>query len=327
MPNVAREPAPFTPEQVALLLDAARAAPSLHNSQPWRFAVRASRVEVRADPTRALPAVDPDGRQRLISCGAAVFNLRLAMAHLGYAARTTLCPEPADPDHVATVVCTGPHEAGHEERTLYSMIARRRTNRGTYRPEPVPPPVLRELLAAADRESATLRPVATDRRAAVGALIARGIDQQARSPALRREFAHWVSDELEPSAGTPFESWLRAPYPLPALAGHDRLTADEWAAVEALAADSTLLVLCSSADGTADRLRVGQALQRVLLRATASGVAVSFLNQPIEVPTLRLELAALLGTEECPQMLLRAGYSRSTALRTGRRAVEHVVDS
>ena len=138
-------------------------------------------------------------------------------------------------------------------------------------------------------------------------------------PAIRREFANWLSNELEPVIGTPFESWMRVPYPLPLLTGRDRLAPDEPAAIHRLVDGSTLFVLCTDGDAAEHRLRAGQALQRVLLTATAAGVAVSFLNQPIEVSALRGELAAVLGTTGVPQMLLRLGYSRSTAPRTGRR--------
>src|SRR5690242_4716936 len=66
-------------------------APSSHNTQPWRFALREDSVEVYADRSRALRVVDPDGRELAISCGAALFHLRLAMRALGYARRRAYC--------------------------------------------------------------------------------------------------------------------------------------------------------------------------------------------------------------------------------------------
>ena len=85
-------------------------------------------------------------------------------------------------------------------------------------------------------------------------------------------------------------------------------------------------MLCTDGDTPVDRLRAGQALQRVLLTATAAGVGVSFLNQPVEVPALRKELAAVLKTGLAPQMLLRAGYPGTTALPTGRRPTRQIAD-
>jgi nitroreductase len=317
-------PEPFPPEHVTLLLDAARAAPSIHNTQPWRFEVRGDRVEVWADRSRALPAIDPDGRQLLVSCGAAVLNLRVVMAHLGFAPVTTLLPDPGDPDHLATVARGAARAPSPTDRALYEMIRWRRTDRGRYREQPVPAPVLRRLVAAVERESALLWWVDGPReRTAVAGLVERGIEQEAGSPEVRAEFARSLSEETEPASGTPLRSWLDAPYPVPALTGRDRLTPAERSELLELLGESTVGVLCTAGDGPADRLCAGQALQRMLLTATAAGVAVSFLNQPVEVPPLRARLGDVLGDAlglaAVPQMVLRAGYSRQRAARTGRR--------
>jgi nitroreductase len=106
---------------VAVLLRAARAAPSIHNTQPWLFAARAGRIDVWADRRRALAAIDSDGRQRTISCGAAVFNLRLAMAQLGYRPATALCPQPDEPELLATVAAAEP--APPERRRQHALPA------------------------------------------------------------------------------------------------------------------------------------------------------------------------------------------------------------
>ena len=65
------------------LVTAAARAPSVHNTQPWRFRVGPDAVELWTDPRRKLRA-DPSGREMLISCGAALFGLRLAVRSLGY---------------------------------------------------------------------------------------------------------------------------------------------------------------------------------------------------------------------------------------------------
>jgi len=207
------------------------------------------------------------------------------------------------------------------------MIRARRTNRGAYRGQPVPSPVLRRLRAAVEQESAVLRTVdGAKERAAVGVLIRRGIEAQAGSSAVRREFARWLSDDFEPVAGMPLQSWLDSPYPLPVFTGRDELTVAERAMLDDVVTDSTLAVLCTERDDPVDRLRAGQALERLLLTATAAGVAVSFLNQLIEVPALRRELGDLPGVDATPQMLLRAGYARQPGPRTGRRPADDLSD-
>ena len=151
-------------EDVAVLLRAGRAAPSVHNTQPWLFVAHPGRVDVWVDRRRVLPAADPDGRQWSISCGAAVFNLRLAMAQRGYRPATTLRPDPAEPDLLATVAAA---ESGRPERwqdVLYQGVYRRHTNRGRYRPVPAPRALSATLIAAAAAEGARLEEIGTRRQ-------------------------------------------------------------------------------------------------------------------------------------------------------------------
>ncbi len=153
-------PAPFTQEQRAILLDAAGAAPSIHNTQPWLFEVHADRVEVRVDHRQALPVADPVGRQRTISCGAAVFNLRLAMAQLGYGSRVEATPRAEEPALLAAVARGPARPSQRWERTFYQVLYRRHTNRGAYRTLPVPPQRVAALVAAAAAEGGKLHPIA-----------------------------------------------------------------------------------------------------------------------------------------------------------------------
>ena len=119
-----RAPDPvIQPEHVEMLLRAAGLAPSLHNSQPWQFAVGASHVEVYADPSKQLRDSDPSGRSLLISCGAAVFNLRVAFARLGYGPRPRLVPDEADPTLVATVD-VDKRQRGHRSGPVLRSSAR-----------------------------------------------------------------------------------------------------------------------------------------------------------------------------------------------------------
>jgi hypothetical protein len=294
----------------------------VHNTQPSRVEVDADRVRVSVDATRALTVVDPDGRQRLISCGAAVLNIRLAMLGGGHDPVTTLLPDPAAPAHLATVVAGAFRARSPQERTMLAMIERRRTNRGPYQPVPVPAPVLRRLADAAAAESAVLRLVEPPQRAAVSELVRRGIDAQAASARYRAEFLRWTRDDIAPQVGTPRRSWRAMPFPLPALRGRDRLSAPDRTALHDMLAGATLGVLGTDGDDPRDWLVAGQALQRLLLTATAAGVAVAFLNQPTEVPDLRTKLAAVLGAGLVPQLVLRLGYGSQPAPRTGRRAVD-----
>src|SRR5947209_17518796 len=88
----------LTSDQVSAVLSAAVAAPSLHNSQPWRFRCTASAIELYADEAQALPVADPDARELRIACGAALLNLRVAITGLGIHPVVRLLPDPYRPD-------------------------------------------------------------------------------------------------------------------------------------------------------------------------------------------------------------------------------------
>ena len=148
----------FPPDDViAGLLEDATRAPSMHNTQPWRFRVRpaSQEIELHADPSRALRFSDPQGRAVHIACGAALFNLRLAVLMAGREPAVRLLldpgphPPPRPPTLLATVRLAGIQHPGETDRELHAAIATRRTNRRPYSNLPVPPGVLGELAAAA----------------------------------------------------------------------------------------------------------------------------------------------------------------------------------
>src|SRR5215210_4083684 len=143
------------PEHMDMLLLAAGLAPSLHNSQPWQFAVGSSHVEVYADPSQQLRNADPTGRSLLISCGAAVFNLRVAAAHLGLRPRPHLMPDQSDPTLIATIDVDR-RQGAADLRRLYDAVPARRTNRRPGEERSLPWPVAATLDGAARVEGAVV---------------------------------------------------------------------------------------------------------------------------------------------------------------------------
>lgn len=150
--------ATLTRDQVALVVAAACAAPSIHNSQPWQFSVAGDRLVLFADPDRALWVTDPTARALYISCGAALFNARVALRMLGLDPLVRPLPHPEYSfDVLAVIEAAGGTPPTPSERELYESVWRRHINRGPFSDTPVAPSVMARLQQAAHRENASLR--------------------------------------------------------------------------------------------------------------------------------------------------------------------------
>ena len=297
------------PGLVADLIRAAVAAPSMHNTQPWRFRVdeAGQTIELYADAERQLGYGDPQGRAVHIACGAALFNLRLAAAVHGRQAVVQLLPDPGQPLLLASVRLGGRCRAGDIEAELHAAIPRRHTNREPFSGRRIPPGVIAELTEAAGIEGAVLHILDRDEAVRVLDLVAEAERAQLADPRYRAELARWAGGERDrdgipgaslgprsPESTTPVRDFAPGHEP-----GSFRYAWFE--------EHPQLAVLSTHAGRRTDWLRAGQALQRVLLTATARGISASPLTQPLETGEAWLVRDHRSGTEQ-PQMILRLGY-------------------
>ncbi|MEV5748477.1 hypothetical protein AB0L00_11725 [Actinoallomurus sp. NPDC052308] len=306
---------PERQETVAqLLVDAAVWAPSPHNTQPWWFEPHGETVTLHSDTERRLSVADPSGREMLISCGAALFTLRLAVRRLGRLPEVRMASDPDRPGLIADVVLGEPQSATDEERRMYDQIKRRRTHRGGFRAGALPVGLLQSLRAHACAEHASLRIVADPRvRIALAALSEVAEQVQCLDPAYVDEVARWAPAPCsEPLDGVPETAYPRdTDRTDPHFAGRDFARGQGWGLVGGEPGEATgvVAVLATMGDGRDDWLRAGQALQRVLLRATEDDVSAAFHTQALEVPELREFIRARFCDGTYPQMMVRFGVA------------------
>jgi hypothetical protein len=317
-------------DKLRFLLGYAILAPSGHNTQPWRFRVVGDTVELCADRSRALPVNDPDNREMVIACGAALFNLRIAIRRFGYTGEVTLLPDPGQGDLLARVRLGAPWEATLEESALFDALPRRRTFRGRFDARDVPEGLVERLRSAATVEGATLfRVSGIAWRHALAELVAEGDRRQMADKRFRRELAAWIHANRSYSHdGMPAYA-LGIPGLLSSAATFFIRTFDMGDARAArdrdIAEGSPLLVILATGDDTPDDwLHAGQALEHVLLQAASEGVYAGYLNQPCQVAELRSRMPELFELQGVPQLVLRMGYGTPIE-HTPRRGVVEVV--
>ncbi|WP_067793615.1 Acg family FMN-binding oxidoreductase [Actinomadura formosensis] len=307
-------------------------APSVNNTQPWLFGVRGTRITLRADPDRRLDTADPQGREMLISCGAALYNLRLSLRAMGYAPVVRILPDPDLPHLLAEVEMTPGEPPDDDLLREHAQIERRRSHRGGFRPDPVPAGVLMSLRHAAEQEGARLvQAVDVNTKGALAALTAAGEHVQRRTPAYATEMARWA-----PAPGTSRKDGVqhgayprRPPQTVPNFPARDFARGQGWGVdtgpEDGITLTGLVVLLVSEGDAPGDWLRTGQALERVLLRAAEHDLSAAYHTQALQIPELRAFIGAKFCGNAHPQLLLRFGVADTEELTSVRRPVEDVL--
>ncbi|MEV7092012.1 hypothetical protein AB0M80_04150 [Amycolatopsis sp. NPDC051045] len=249
--------------QVRSVLLAATAPPPLRNARPWRFQCTPDSIELYADPLTT--GTDSEQRERLLDCGAALLNLRLAIKAQGSHADVQLFPSAGRPDLLAVVRPQGYETIAPLDGELVAAIADRQSNRRPFTAAVVPAAVQRQLRRAAEVERAWLATITAE-----------------QVPQLREIMRHTEVPPATPGPGGGTDLDLEP----------DRL----------------VVVIGSLRDTALARFQAGQAMQRVLLTATAAGLSAALSSQAMAVPATRRELRQLLGGGLWPQIMLRLGH-------------------
>lgn len=321
-----------TEDEIRAIVAYAGLAPSVHNTQPWRFVASGHTLEIHVDPGRRLPYLDPAGRQLTISCGAAVECARLAVRALGRSCVVRLLPGGDDgAGPLATITIGRAQPVTAEEQRLIDAIPLRRTDRGPYDGEPVGDRVLRRVRDLVNARGCWLRVL--DRpgdRVIAADLLERAEAIEASDPAYAEELAAWrrrrsAADGI-PDAAVP--EWdgpaVVSDMPLRDFSGHGRHPSPGGQEPPPRVEHDSVILVGSDEDSCLAWLRTGCAIGLAWLGLAADGISVQPLAPVTDVPVTRAWLRRELGLLGQPQLMFRIGRGTGT-LHTGRRPVEEIL--
>ncbi|TFV86155.1 nitroreductase family protein [Blastococcus sp. CT_GayMR16] len=324
----------------AQVVAAATRAPSIHNTQPWRFVATPDRLEVYLDTERALPVLDPTRRQQVISCGSLVEFAVVALSAAGRDGDVDLLTDDADPDHLATIEVTGTREPTEEDRRLAAAIAQRHTVRAAFQPRAVPVDLVDRLQAEAGLFDTWLKPITrSEEEVATVFLISRAEEMEQSDPAYVAELERWMRTDAAAVDGVPVEAvpagdpharpsnWLIRDFVAGSREQHAFLSSGDPDAPPPAVERPVVVLLGTEGDDRYAWLQSGRALGRVLLQVTVAGLAASPLTQALDWPATRSRMQSRLSLVGHPQMLLRIGYPPEAAgsAVSGRRTVADVL--
>lgn len=306
--NTAQRPAREVAEGLRRAALAAGNAPSVHNTQPWRWCTRPGALELWADRRRQLHVSDPAGRLLTISCGAALHHALVELAVQGLRGVVLPFPDPTRLDLLARLTVAGNVPISTATIRIHDAIALRRTDRRPVSGVPMDDSTMLAIANAARPYGAFLRFVAPDRIPSLGALVATAERLESASAAWRAERDAWVGDAAAWGTGVPDRNIPNRP-PRSVVPGRDFGRAGTLPVVDQPDDAAQYAVLYGDEDTPWAWLRAGQALSAAWLTANELDVSVMPISSVVEVPTTRRQLRALLSGTSWPYLVLRLGLT------------------
>jgi hypothetical protein len=287
-------------------------APSGHNTQPWKFRPGEGGVDILPDFSRRTPVVDPDDHHLFVGLGCSAETLAIAAG-----ARGRPCEVAFDPANGGSVGVTFGN-GDTSDIDLCDAIPKRQSTRSVYDGRAASATELQLLAKAAAIPGVDLVLI-TDRAQIdrVRDLVVAGNSAQMDDAAFVRELKYWLRFSPLQALATG-DGLFSASSGLPTLPAWLGPHVFDWVVTaksenetyaRQLASSSGIAVFVSQVEDKAHWVLAGRACQRFALQATALGIKHAFVNQPIEVPSLRPELASLLGLPgRRPDLVMRFGY-------------------
>jgi len=334
------DPAPVGLDRssVEAALSVAVRAPSIHNTQPWRWRLEGDRLDLLADRSRQLEVADPDGHSLLVSCGAAAYLTELGLRAAGHQVQVQLLPEPADRDLLAQFTAVGRTEPSEQVTAQVEAALRRRSDRRPFAMRELPEDLIEQLRAASSEPDVWLDfPMQPDQRIDLAVAVSWADRVERDDEEYIAEMNRWVRDPevhaLAPD-GVPLDAVPHVPADQPrhtdvplrdfelGLRGQQIIERD-------VDERPVIAVTFTHFDGPLDHLRAGQAMMRLMVEAELIGLATCPLSQAVDFAAFRTRVQGLMGWIGYPQIMLRVGYpgGPATALaHTPRREPSAVLD-
>jgi nitroreductase len=303
-------------------------APSVHNTQPWRWKVLPEALDLYADRSRQLGVTDPDGRLLMTSCGVALHHATVALRAEGWQPDVLHLPDKADPDHLARITLAERVPVSAEAVRLVQQIQMRHTDRRPVSDTPVAVEVLDRLRQVADDAGGHLWVLRRDNLVELASAAATAQSVEIADPLWREEISYWAGGSREAGTGVP-GSAIPAEHPQTTVPGRDFGAAGTLPVSTGHDSAASYAVLYADGDGPQDWLRGGETLSAVWLTATELGVSVLPLSAAVEVVPTRMVLQRMLAGTGYPVLVLRLGVADAEhhgAPRTPRLPTSQIVD-
>jgi nitroreductase len=321
---------------VAAVTDALRLAvraPSIHNTQPWRFELRAGALALRADRSRQLGVADPDGHSLMISCGAALALTDLALRTAGWVIEVDRMPDSSDPDLLAELRETGQAEPRQRDLDLVAASQHRRSERRPFGAGPPSEDLIERLRDAAARPGVYAHfPSRADENLDLAIAVSAADRFQRKDPDYLAEMARWTQPDDAHPDGIPATAVVHLPADEPRHADvpvRDFEVGVPGAQLIEPGIDEhpLLAVIFTDSDTPSDRLQAGEAMMRLMLEAELAGLSSCPLSQSVDMLAFRVRLQTLMNWTAYPQMMLRLGAppGGAPAPLTPRRPIDEVV--
>ncbi|WP_278265365.1 hypothetical protein [Nocardia sp. AG03] len=311
---------------VRAVFERAARAPSLHNSQPWRWRWDGSTAALLVAADRLLPATDMFNREGVLACGVMLHHADLAWAAAGWEPHLTRFPDPSVRAHLATLEPRRPHPPGEAEQVLGRAVDARYSDRMPMDAPPEWTTTAQVLDFLGDRSRTKVMSLDEDAVAELGRISQLTARLRRYDPRYGTELAWWSAGPEHGDAGVPADARPSAGERGRVPVGRE-FPAGTAAPAEADGEDAAkVVVLCTEGDTAAELLDCGYALSAVLIECTAQGLSTCTVSHVVELPAARARLADLVGHPH-PQVLVRIGTARTPPPpRTPRLPIDRILE-